>query len=75
MAFTVYLLMPLRSPILDNGRSIRRNCCKRYGCCAGSIVDESATTERASRENVFDVSFVWPSPVRTFNIFPIESRD
>ena len=60
MAFAVRLLMPLRSPIHDNGRSICCNCCKCHGRRDGSIVDELATTERASRGSVFDVRFVWP---------------
>ena len=69
MAFAVHLLMPLRSPILDNGRCIRHHCCKHYHCRDGSIVDESAMIEQASRGSVFDVSFVWPSHVRPFDIF------
>ena len=39
VAFAVHLLMPLQSLILDNGRLLRRNCCKRYRCRHGSIVD------------------------------------
>ncbi len=69
MAFAVHLPMPLRSPILDNVRCIRHNCCKHYHCRDGSIVDESVMMERALRGSVFDVSFVWPSHLRPFNIF------